>query len=193
MNNTSTLPQATSERCEVEESGVDVRASSHVDAGSDENTASPSTRPGAEIDSSERPLRRSSDSEGQEKYIPQPDDEDHVASFQNDSETSFLVDDDRNWPHDGSLPHRQDRAAHDRPGGSDDGHDVFTPKQLTEQEEGVDIRERAQHHQLLPQQPHGDRCRTRGRQKERVARGTSGLGRCTPRARSQVCGFIRNK
>lgn len=106
----------------------------------------------------------------------------NVGSLEMDNQSSFQIDDDRNSP-EGLSPYRPDRA---RRGSLDDGGSLFSPQPFEAPEEGLSIDGGMHIQQPLPQQSHGDRCSTRGKQQERVVRGRAGLGRVTPRARSQV-------
>lgn len=170
-----------------------VRAGNQVEARSYGSPAPPPRRrEGTEADTSELSLRQPFNYEDQGEYFPLRHGESHsIGRLDNELEASFAEDDGRNSPQQyGSLPYRKDGVSRRRSSGRDDGHDVLTPQQFAAQEEDLDIGNGVHHHQLLPQQPHGDRCRTRGRQKERIARGT-GLGPCTPQARSQVGALLR--
>lgn len=114
------------------------------------------------------------------------DDKNHdknIGSLDVDCESSFLIDDDRDWAQ-GVSTCRRDRARHGSLSG-DHGSSSFSPQPfaITEEEPHVDGGMHEQQQHLL--QSHGDRCSTRGNQQERIVRG-AGLGRVKPRARSQV-------
>lgn len=106
-----------------------------------------------------------------------------VSSLDMDNQSSFQVDDDRNSPQD-LLSYRRDRAGHGSLSG-DDGSGLFSPQPFAAPEEELDVDGGMYEQQPLSPQSHGDRCRTRGKQQERIVRGT-GLGRVKPRANSQV-------
>eukprot|EP00903_Cladosiphon_okamuranus_P015241 g14087.t1 len=111
-----------------------------------------------------------------------------VGSLDMDNQSSFLIDDDRNSPR-GLSPSRRDRARHGSLSGDDGSGLLLSPQPLAAPQEGEElgsVNDGMHEQQLLPPQSSGDRCSTRGKQQqERAIRGKTGLGRATPRARSQ--------
>lgn len=119
------------------------------------------------------------------------DHDQNVGSLDMDNQSSFQIDDDRNSPQ-GLSSYRPDRAGRGSLSG-DDGRSLFSPQPFEEPEDELSIDGGMYDQHLLPLQSQGDRCSTRGNQQERAVRGGGGLGRVTPRARSQVGWFIDSR
>lgn len=103
-----------------------------------------------------------------------------VASLDMDFQTAFFVGEDTNSPQYDAFPERRGRDARAI---GDDTSGALIPQPFSVLEEDLELVGGVQHQ--LPQKPHGDRCRTRGRESEQSVRETR-LRRLKPRAGSQV-------
>lgn len=150
-------------------------------------------REGSETDFKARdaPLRRPSNDDqddGLPLRVPTDDDDVNnandfnvdVASLDMDFQTAFLIGEDKSSPRDDLIPERRGRDA--RTSG-DDTAGAFLPRHFSVSEEDLEVVGGVQHQ--LPQKPHGDRCKTRGRGNEQIVRETR-LRNLKPRAGSQV-------
>lgn len=185
-------------RTEIDEVASLVGVSEHENGSNDATlprgrARQPEDKPegrGTDFQAQDVPLRRSSnnDDDGDlPQRVPPDDDDDNahdldldVASVDMDFQTTFLVGEDTNSPQDDVLSERRGRDAR---ASGDDTIGTFMPQAFSASEEELQEVGEVQH--PPPQELHGDRRRTRGRENEQIIR-KKRLRRLKSRAGNQV-------